>query len=380
MEQSPMDQFKKAVDAGYNLIVFPEGTRGTPGQMQDFKSGIGRLLEVFPGLPVVPVFLSGPEKSLPRQSTFPLPVWNHIVVGPPHTPSGPHRDITTSLQRVLADLAESEGACGGTAPSRQNLRPVTIACLGIDGSGKSTLSKRLAIDISATHPACLISDQLQLFEEGAPHDMQPLVTEYVRRVLSRYAKKANSLKHYKLPKMTELFLRDHLLSQVRRWYRPDVVVLDGSPLLNMTAWAALYYEESFDAASCSDAIAILSGRDTEMPRRGAMLRDFPLLRLLKSLRLAHLSLPDMVILVDLDPETACERIASRGEERQVHETREKLTRLRQAYLDVCGVIDADHNVPTAVLSGAEPLDDIADKSRAFVAENMERGRLHGPED
>ena len=59
-------------------------------------------------------------------------------------------------------------------------------------------------------------------------------------MVSDYAKNAKSLKQYKIPKLTELLLRNVLLNEVKRWYHPDYVVMDGSPLLNLTSWAILY--------------------------------------------------------------------------------------------------------------------------------------------
>ena len=55
-----LKQGKERIDAGWWILLFPEGTRGKPGEFQDFKSGIGRLVLQFPEIPVVPVFLSGP--------------------------------------------------------------------------------------------------------------------------------------------------------------------------------------------------------------------------------------------------------------------------------------------------------------------------------
>ena len=36
-----------------------------------------------------------------------------------------------------------------------------------------------------------------------------------------------SLKSYKVPKLAELLLRDHVVGEVRRWYAPDAIVMDG---------------------------------------------------------------------------------------------------------------------------------------------------------
>ncbi|MBA3037291.1 MAG: 1-acyl-sn-glycerol-3-phosphate acyltransferase [Desulfobacterium sp.] len=64
---------KKELEDGYSLIIFPEGTRGQPGIINEFKSGIGQISLDFPNIPIYPVYLSGAEKSLPKGTRIPVP-------------------------------------------------------------------------------------------------------------------------------------------------------------------------------------------------------------------------------------------------------------------------------------------------------------------
>ena len=82
-----------------------------------------------------------------------------------------------------------------------------------------------------------------LYKNGHPKNIQPLITDEIRKIISSYAKKAKSLKGYKIPKLAELLLRDHILDEVKKWYSPDYIILDGAPLLNLTAWAYLYKQK-----------------------------------------------------------------------------------------------------------------------------------------
>ena len=62
----PLEPIIQKLKAGESLIFFPEGSRGKAGVVAPFRRGIGLLAREFPGLLVVPVFLSGPERIWPR--------------------------------------------------------------------------------------------------------------------------------------------------------------------------------------------------------------------------------------------------------------------------------------------------------------------------
>jgi 1-acyl-sn-glycerol-3-phosphate acyltransferase len=365
-----LEELKTMIKNKHNIIIFPEGTRGKPGEMQHFKGGIGRLVSAYPNVPIVPVFLSGTERALPRSSALLLPFWNYVIVGPPQLCSGEHRDITRHLEQALTTLSLSESARKQKRYTKRDRRGRSIAFLGIDGSGKSTTSRVIAQELSGSSPVSRVSDDLELYDQGVLTDLQPFVTDNIRHTISRYAKKAQSLKLYKIPKLAELMLRNHLHHELIRWYVSDTIVLDGSPLLNMIAWAALYHKDAFNDEMCSKAISILTGDTSVISRNDAVYRQFPELVYLKYLRLTSMILPDSVIFIDVTSETACDRIDSRGEQKQVHENREKLSELRGAYLTVCDIIRRKLNIPVLIIDGEKTREEVAALAREFISETI----------
>jgi len=351
------------LDADESIVIFPEGTRGEAGQLARFRAGVGKLAGDHPEVPLLPVYLRGTERALPRKSSLPLPIWQHVTIGPPQQLVGGIRDITRGLRESICALERSQIA------SRHKRRPerhqaFVVAVLGIDGSGKSTLSRRLATEHSGAARSCLIGDSLELFAGGEPLAAQPLLKEKLRRWVGALAKDAKSLARYKVPKLTDLLLRDAMLGEARRWYGPDLVVMDGSPLLNMTAWSVLYRPELMSAEFCARAMAILAGKG---PAKDPLYGEFPELKVMRRLGLTHLALPDAVVFLDLPPAVSMERIRNRGEKMQVHETEQKLGRLRDAYLLVVEVAREQLGLPAFVLDGCRDPEAIAAEAGELVA-------------
>src|SRR5437016_6788314 len=65
-----------------NLVWFPEGGLTPTGELQDFKPGIGMLLEHFP-TSIIPVFIHGTHQALPPGKFFPKARPIRVVFGQP---------------------------------------------------------------------------------------------------------------------------------------------------------------------------------------------------------------------------------------------------------------------------------------------------------
>ncbi len=95
---------------GNVLIIFPEGTRTTTGEMDRFRSGIGRLV-VGTDLPVVPCHLSGGVQAWPKGKLVPRPRRLRLRLGEPR--SFGHLDKNSdSVLAICQDLEERVAALG----------------------------------------------------------------------------------------------------------------------------------------------------------------------------------------------------------------------------------------------------------------------------
>ena len=101
-EHDPLRKMLDAIDEGYSLILFPEGTRGKPEQMGKIKSGIARILSLRPELRYIPVFMTGMGRSLPKGELILLPYKASIFYGTPAVAGS--TDVHEILKQITDDF------------------------------------------------------------------------------------------------------------------------------------------------------------------------------------------------------------------------------------------------------------------------------------
>jgi 1-acyl-sn-glycerol-3-phosphate acyltransferase len=73
----------QALDNGDILIVFPEGSRGSPEKISKIKKGLFYLLNGRPDVKVTPVVIYGLGRALPRGEALLVPFNCDVIVGDP---------------------------------------------------------------------------------------------------------------------------------------------------------------------------------------------------------------------------------------------------------------------------------------------------------
>ena len=94
---------------GKSLIIFPEGTRGKPGVIKDFKHGIAVLLKGNPEVPFIPVYLDGFGRVLPKDAWLIVPLICTVRFGDPVYPKGQSVDaILTEVKEAIINLKNKD--------------------------------------------------------------------------------------------------------------------------------------------------------------------------------------------------------------------------------------------------------------------------------
>jgi 1-acyl-sn-glycerol-3-phosphate acyltransferase len=104
----PLAGISQALQQGQILILFPEGSRGVPEQLAEFRTGISHILKRHPEVPVIPVFLHGLGKSMPRGEGILVPFFCDVFIGEAIHWSGSRDLFMTQLSQSMSQLA-SEG-------------------------------------------------------------------------------------------------------------------------------------------------------------------------------------------------------------------------------------------------------------------------------
>ena len=109
IENDPIHKMIKALDNGYSLILFPEGTRGTPEVQQPLKPGIGYVLSERPSVKYVPAFMKGMGKAMPKNDNLIVPHNSSLAYGSPtQIESTDVIEIVAQVERSINQLRDAQ--------------------------------------------------------------------------------------------------------------------------------------------------------------------------------------------------------------------------------------------------------------------------------
>jgi 1-acyl-sn-glycerol-3-phosphate acyltransferase len=104
--QAQLHSSSVLLKSGWNLVLFPEGSRSPDGRMHEFKPGVGHLANET-GTPVVPVHIRGAYQIMPRGQKLPLPGPARVRIGKPMAPEPKEgsREFTARVEKAVRTLA-----------------------------------------------------------------------------------------------------------------------------------------------------------------------------------------------------------------------------------------------------------------------------------
>jgi 1-acyl-sn-glycerol-3-phosphate acyltransferase len=142
--EDPLIGCKQALARGEILIIFPEGSRGEPERMAELKKGIWHLAASCPSAPIVPVFLRGLGRSMPKGGAMPLPMFINCAVGRPMAWDADKDGFIVRLRECFERLAEKTKAVEITDEDLENAQATQDGVAASADGGQS---------VSSTEPA-----------------------------------------------------------------------------------------------------------------------------------------------------------------------------------------------------------------------------------
>jgi 1-acyl-sn-glycerol-3-phosphate acyltransferase len=128
-DPSALRTAQRVLQGGGALLVFPEGTRGDEGVLREAKPGAA-LLAIQTGAAVVPAYVHGSGRALPRGRWLPRPAKVRVTFGAPLTfPKATGRDrkaqyeeASRQMMAAIARLRDEVVRGAGVAQARRTLQ------------------------------------------------------------------------------------------------------------------------------------------------------------------------------------------------------------------------------------------------------------------
>jgi len=129
--QAVLHHSSQLLKSGWNLLLFPEGSRSADGRLQEFKPGVGFLARET-SAPVVPVHVRGGQRIMPKGRAYPLPAPAQVRIGRPLQAVSKEsaRSFAGRVERSVRELAAGSSqpeVVGNWIERWQATKPMTRA-------------------------------------------------------------------------------------------------------------------------------------------------------------------------------------------------------------------------------------------------------------
>jgi 1-acyl-sn-glycerol-3-phosphate acyltransferase len=338
----PLAPVVEALRAGESLVFFPEGSRGEAGVVSKFRPGVGKLAQQIPGLLIVPVYLSGPERIWPRGEVVPVPLNIDVIVGKPrsYSPEEEPRSIANQVQRDVLALAPPPPPPPAPAPRRTP--PLRIGICGLERESRRDAFLRVTERVGRIESTLGIGEShvLESTLDGVREVTGPIPEARGRAWLGVLAKVFRTGGWFAGEKFSEMVEQAQISEALELRPATRFLVTEGNALVDLLAWAeADFYHGVFDASGIHHLMQYLGGqKKIPFSHWWKFIRHAPEVWLVNILGLARPPAPDVLVIVRTPVPEVMARLRSRGRKLQRHENETSLRNLEQGYLEVGRVL------------------------------------------
>jgi 1-acyl-sn-glycerol-3-phosphate acyltransferase len=329
--EDPLLPIAALLKRGESLIFFPEGSRGEAGVVTKFRAGVGRLVKEVPGLLVLPVYLSGPERIWPRGELVPVPLNVDAIIGKPRSYPAldDPRDIADLVRRDVLALAPSPPPVPGERPQP----PLRVAICGIDRAANEKLFRAATERLGRAGATLGIgSPMLEADPAGLRETIAPAPVGQPQAWLGALARIFRTGPRFPGRSFTGLVERSQINEALGGGQATRFVVEQGSVLVDLIAAAATDLDPEPTEHELRDLLRYAAGdRKTPIGRAWRLIRGAPALWLINVFHLTRATPPEVVVHLTASPARVMEELRSSGTALGPHQSEPQLERLRQAY-------------------------------------------------
>lgn len=374
--RDPLAPVIERLQRGETMIFFPEGSRGEAGVVARFRSGVGLIVKAVPGLLVVPVFLSGPERIWPRGRVVPVPLNIDANIGKPRTypTDRDPREIADLVRNDVLALAPPPPALPGAPRPRPAQR---VAICTIDDGHRAELVRRCGAALAESGPTLSSGDPAHEAGRELPDPISGVRRAWLR-LLAALFRTGERFKGERFVEMLDKARLEEALGQARD---AQFVLTDGSALVDVVAWSqAELQPPGLDERELARLVQYLLGEKSVPPRAWwRFARRTPVVWLVNALQLVRPPVPDLLVLLRLPVAQLMEDLRRRGERLGPHQNEAFLERLQQSYAQVASLLRKRRHVEVLELDPAEgTLDDAA--ARIVESCRLRAAAAHAAED
>lgn len=101
------EKINSTLRASESIIIYPEGSRGNNNEIQSFKSGVAHIAQMNPLVPVIPMYINGPDRILPKGELFWIPFIADVYIAEPmYFNNTTTKEFTERIKRSIEKLKE----------------------------------------------------------------------------------------------------------------------------------------------------------------------------------------------------------------------------------------------------------------------------------
>jgi 1-acyl-sn-glycerol-3-phosphate acyltransferase len=116
-----LDYAQELLQRGWSVVIYPEGTRSTSGDVRQFRHGVA-ILALAAKVPVVPIYTDGLRNVMPKGERVPRPAAVSVRIGAPVW-----LDDVSSVPEATERLQSALLSLGGIARDDNSTREPAIA-------------------------------------------------------------------------------------------------------------------------------------------------------------------------------------------------------------------------------------------------------------